>query len=182
MCYVRSVFGSETIAAMVRVLFRAFLLSLACSPLHAQTTFTPPVFGKGPVPFALLRQSWIEDFEARRVFSAAGHYSPDADLLRADGNHVEGLAGIRHFYSSIFDHFDCSINLISKVTSESNELAYDSGSYKELLTDRATHQVLGYHGDYLTIYRHFGLQWLIVQQAFTQATEAPLPAASIPAR
>ena len=134
-----------------------------------------PVLGKGPVPFALLRQSWIEDLEGHRLLSSLGHYAPDADFLSADGNHAGGTAAIRQLYSTVFAQFDASIQMISRVTSESGDLAYDSGSYTERITLHEGHKVLDYHGDYLTIYRHLGLQWLIVQQAFTQAAPVPVP-------
>ncbi len=138
-------------------------------------SFTPaaPVFGKGPVPFALLRQAWIEDLEAQRLLSSAGHYAPDASVLSPDGNHVEGATAIRQFYTALFSGSDVAVALTSRVTSESGELAYDSGGYIEDLTDRATHSINHVHGDYLTVYRRSGLQWLIVQQAFTIAPAGP---------
>ena len=151
-------------------------LALTGLPLHAQST--PPVFGKGPVPFALLRQSWIEDLEGHRLLASLSHYAPDADFLSADGNHAGGTKAIRELYSTVFARFDASIQMTSRVTSASGDLAYDSGSYTERITLRDTHQVLDYHGDYLTIYRHLGLQWLIVQQAFTQAAPVAVAGAA----
>ncbi len=167
---------------MLRSFFRTLVLLTACTPLCAQTTFAPPVFGKGPVPFALLRQSWMEDFEAGRLLASIGHYAPDANLLRLNSFHAEGLPAIRQTFSAIFERFDCSVKLTSRVTSESGDLAYDSGSFTESLVDHTTHQALASRGEYLTIYRHFGLQWLIVQQAFLQAQDAPSSPAGVPTR
>ena len=162
---------------MPRTTLPALLLAILCTSLHAQTP-APLVFGKGSVPFALLRQSWIEDLEAHRLLASLGRYAPDADFLSGDGGHAEGTAAIRQLYSFVFDHFDASIAMTSRVTSQSGDLAYDSGSYTEQITDRTTHKVTPVHGDYLTIYRHLGLQWLIVQQAFTQAPAGVNPGES----
>ena len=165
-----------------RAFFTALLLASATLMAHAQAGAPFPVFGKGPVPFALLRQSWIEDQEARRLLSAIGHYSPDADFLSADGSHAEGTAAIRQLYGSVFDCCNATIQMTSRVTSASGDLAYDSGSYTEQITNRVSHAVTSVRGDYLTIYRHFGLQWLIVQQAFTQAVNAAHSAESTTTR
>ena len=150
-----------------------WLCLFASAPVYAQAYSAPPLLAKGPIPFSLLRQSWIEDLEAHRLLSSIGHYSPDADFLSGDGSHAEGLAAIRQLYSSVFERFDAAITMTSRVTSQSGDLAYDSGSYSEQITDRISHQALSLHGDYLTVYRRLGLQWLIVQQAFTQASDAP---------
>ena len=148
----------------------ASLLALAVAPAPAQSA--TPIFGKGPVPFALLRQSWIEDLEAHRLLSSLAHYTPDADFLEPDGQHAEGIAAIRQMYTTVFERFNSHIHFASRVTGTSGDLAYDSGSYVEDLTDRATQARLHLEGDYLTIYHRFGLQWLIVQQAFTEAPPA----------
>ena len=150
---------------MIGMLRWVWVLMLVGVP-GAQTPMMSP-FQKGPVPFALLREGWVEDLEAHRLLASVGRYSPDADFLSGDGSHVEGIGAIRTLFTAEFAKFDATIQLTSRVTSESGELAYDSGSYREDLMDRGSKVVSHLHGDYLTIYRRNGMQWLIVQQAWT---------------
>ena len=150
----------------------AFLLgSLLVVPGSSQQAFggvKPPSFGQGPVPFALLRQSWSDDVDNHRTLTLSSRYSPDGSLLISDGSRAEGGNAIRAFFGKIFERFDVAVVTASSLTGESGELAYDSGSYTETLKDRASQAVLTYRGSYLTIYRRINLQWLIVQQAFTE--------------
>ena len=106
------------------------------------------------------------------MFGTVGRYAPDADLLLSDGSHEEGIGAIRGWFTGLFAKYDVSVRLVSRVTSESGDLAYDSGTYSEDLVEQGAGTTLHLRGDYLTIYRRNGLQWAMVQQAWTAANGA----------
>jgi len=58
---------------------------------------------------------------------------------------------------------------------QSGNLAYDSGTYRETLTDRATGKAQKVSGTYLTVYRRMGEKWLIAEQMWALTPEAPPP-------
>ncbi len=134
----------------------------------ASAQFGTPALERGKAPIALLRQSLIEDVEAQRLLASVSRYSPDATFMDQDGTHADGIAAIRELYAAVFSQATAQIQMNSRTSGESGELAYDSGAWVETLTDKKTHVATTSHGDYLTIYRRMGLnRWLIVQQAWT---------------
>ena len=152
---------------------RLLLALLLTAPATAQFTPTPHFPPLNSPNFALLRQSWIEDLESKRLASELRRYAPVATLLNPDGTHADGIGQIRDLYTSVFARFDAHVQLTTRNNGLSGDLAYDSGSWQEDLTDRGTQATTHAAGDYLVLYHRDGLgPWLILQQAFTQAPAA----------
>ncbi len=119
-------------------------------------------------PYAQLRAAWIANLQAHKLDQSLTLYAPDATFLSPDGTHADGTRRIRALFETVFAAYDAKIILTSRATATSGDLAFDSGTFAENITDRSTHAAQTLHGDYLTVYRHFpDGQWRIVQQAWT---------------
>jgi uncharacterized protein (TIGR02246 family) len=144
---------------------RLTLLLLAASltpALHAQSA-----------PFEQLRQTWVDDLEGRDLEASLALYTPDATFINPDGTHAATPAEIRQLFSFVYAAFQAKIQLTSRSTNTSGDLAFDSGSYTETITERGAQPGQGIHhlnGDYLTVYHHDpDGRWRIVQQAWTDS-------------
>lgn len=130
----------------------------------------PPESPEAAPPFAQLRDQWATDLAAHNLEPSVAHYAQDATFINPDGTHAQGSDQIRDLFASVFGVFDARIQFASRQTSESGDLAYDSGSWTETITERANHDVHQTSGDYLTVYRHTpDGKWLIAQQVWTEA-------------
>lgn len=123
--------------------------------------------------FDHLRNEWISDLEAQRLEPALRHYDAEATFINPNGTHADGVAAIRSLYSAVFAAVQARIQMTPRSASVSGDLAYESGSYTEQITDRKTHQTSSIRGDYLTVYRRDKTrEWRIAQQAWTEGGAA----------
>ena len=115
-----------------------------------------------------LRQQWAHNPHDKRVEASVAEYAADADFIDPTGNRVHGTAGLRQLFQTVTTTFDSDLVFESKRVETSGDLAYDSGIYRETLTNRATGKAQPMTGSYLTIYRR-GKDgaWLIVEQVWT---------------
>src|SRR5690348_10702624 len=124
-------------------------------------------------PLSRLRQAWIAALEARNLEDSLALYATDATFINPDGTHADTPAQLRRLYASVFAHFTSRIELTSRRTGQSGDLAFDSGSFSEVLHESGKPGEQGirhFSGDYLTLYqRGRDGRWRIVQQAWTQA-------------
>ena len=128
--------------------------------------------------FAPLRQDWARNLHDKRIDASAAEYAADADFLDPGGNRMHGTAAIRQLIETVTGTYDSDLTFNSQRVEVSGDRGYDSGSYKELLTVRATGKAQYSSGSYMTIY-HRGKDgaWLIAEQMWTGAiSDAPLPA------
>lgn len=123
-------------------------------------------------PIARLRQAWVAALEARSLEGSLALYATDATFINPDGTHADTPAQLRTLYASVFAHFTSRIDLTSRRTGQSGDLAFDSGSFTEVLHESGKPAGQGTHhfsGDYLTLYqRGRDGRWRILQQAWTQ--------------
>jgi peptidoglycan/xylan/chitin deacetylase (PgdA/CDA1 family) len=121
-------------------------------------------------PFAALRQQWARNLHHKRVDALVAEYTPDAEFINPDGSRVHGTADLRHLFETVTAMFDSDPVFDSKHVEVSGDLGYDSGTYQESLTVRATGKAQRASGSYLTIY-HRGKDgaWLIAEQVWTGA-------------
>jgi peptidoglycan/xylan/chitin deacetylase (PgdA/CDA1 family) len=141
--------------------------------------FAIPVAGQSshlPYPdaasdaFAALRQQWARNLHEKRIDASVAQYAPDAEFINPDGSRVRGTAELLHFFKTITGLFDSDLVFDSKRIELSGDLAYDSGTYQESLTVRATGKAQRASGSYLTVYRRGKDEtWLIVEQMWTGA-------------
>ena len=124
-------------------------------------------------PIPQLRHAWVVNLETRNLEASLALYATDATFINPDGTHADTPVELRKLYMSVFSQFTSRIDLTSHNTGQSGDLAFDSGSYTEVLHERSKPAGQGIHhfsGDYLTLYHrdHDG-QWRILQQVWTEA-------------
>jgi ketosteroid isomerase-like protein len=127
--------------------------------------------------FGALRQEWARNLHDKHVDASVAEYAADAEFINPDGSRAHGTAELRHLFETVTGMFDSDLVFESKKVEISGDLAYDSGTYQEGLTVRATGKAQRASGSYLTVYRR-GKDgaWLIVEQVWTGAmTDAAPP-------
>ena len=132
--------------------------------------------------FDALRSGWIADLQAKSLDGSLSRYAEDAAFYSPDGTHVTSAAAIRSLFSQVFNAYDAQITMIPVRIEYSgrSDLAFESGTYAEDLTVRATKAVKHSAGDYLIIYQRApDGRWLISQQVWTGApAPSTVPAAT----
>jgi ketosteroid isomerase-like protein len=122
-------------------------------------------------PFAALRDQWAQDLHSKQVEDSLAQYAPDADFI-SDVGRTHGMAALRQLFTTITSTMDSDLTFTSRRVEISGDLAYDSGTYTENLTTRATGKTQHMAGDYLTVYHRTkaangNAVWLIVEQVWT---------------
>jgi ketosteroid isomerase-like protein len=156
----------RSLAISSSVLYAA--LSLAQSPSHPDKPGHP---AHSP-DFAKLRQRWVDNLRQKRIDRCVAEYTSDGEFLQPDGSRVTGAAAIRDLYRTITTTFDSNLVFTPARVEVSGGLAYDSGTYREALTVRASGKHMEATGSYLTLYRRApNGDWLIAQQMWSGSTK-----------
>jgi ketosteroid isomerase-like protein len=122
------------------------------------------------VQVAQARDNWLAAFKSKSVDDAIGFYASDAVFLQPTGDRIEGIDAIRELYRKVAITFDSDLLLKSRNLEVSADLAFDSGEYEEVLTNRATAQKQHFRGQYVMIFRLSSAgQWKILQHVWTVA-------------
>ena len=115
--------------------------------------------------FAELRDQWARNLHGKLVEASVAEYAEDADFIDPVGNRIHGTAAIRRLFQTITMTFDSNLVFTSQRVETSGDLSYDSGTFRETLTTRATGKRQESTGSYLTVYRRDKEGgWLIVEQ------------------
>jgi ketosteroid isomerase-like protein len=151
----------------MRRLLALMLAGVFAIPAGGQSSHLPyPDASKDA--FAALRLQWARNLHDKRIDASAAEYAPDAEFINPDGSRVRGTAELRHLFETVTGMFDSNLVFDSKKVELSGDLAYDSGTYLESLTVRATGKAQRSSGSYLTVYRRSkDGTWLIVEQVWT---------------
>jgi peptidoglycan-N-acetylglucosamine deacetylase len=143
------------------------VLGLAAIGASAQSSYQPTDAASSKV-FASLRQEWAQNLREKRIDASVAEYVADGEFIQPDGGRVRGTEAIRKLYETITAAFDSDLVFDSQRVETSGDLTYDSGTFREVLTTRATGKRLFSTGSYLTVYRYDPAHgWLIVQQVWT---------------
>ena len=139
---------------------------------------------KGSGTFAVLRADWARNLHDKRVEDSVAQYAPDGEFFDPSGGRVRGAVALRELFQTITVTYDSDLKFASQHTDVRGELAYDSGTYTEILIVRASGRVEHSSGSYLTIYeRGKGGEWLIAEQMWTGSiSDAPETAGGVGAR
>ena len=122
------------------------------------------------VQVAQARDKWLAAFKAKNVDQAISFYAPDAAFLQPTGARIEGIEAIRELYNKVASTFDSDLLIRSRNLEVSADLAFDSGEYEEILTDRATAQKQHFRGQYVMVFRlSSDGHWKIIQHVWTVA-------------
>ena len=114
-----------------------------------------------------IRETWVQEFNARHAEKVAAFYAPEAVLMRWDGT--------VHGHDSILAEMQRSISggahdyvVHSLRTDHSGDLGYDTGAYNVTLRDRLV------EGNYVMVVRKMKDRWLIVaHSSVPNPREAP---------
>ncbi len=141
--------------------------------LALQTPAGPTARAPEPDPFATLRDQWAKDLHAKHLPDCLAQYAPDADFI-SDTGRTHGTASLEQLFETITTTMDSDLTFHSERVEISGDLAYDSGTYSETLTTRATGKAQKMAGDYLTVYRRMkapngNAVWLIAEQVWTSS-------------
>ncbi len=122
-------------------------------------------------PFAALREQWAKDLHDKHIEDSLAQYAPDADFI-SDTGRTHGTAALRQLFQTVTTTLDSDLTFHSERVEISGDLAYDSGTYKETLTTRATGKTQKMTGDYVTVYRRMkapngNAVWVIAEQVWT---------------
>jgi len=128
--------------------------------------------------FAPLREQWAHHLHDKRIDASVAEYAPDAEFINPDGSRIRGASALRQLFEMITQTYDSDLVFDSQRIQVSGDLAYDSGTYQEILLLRATEKRQQSSGSYLTIYqRGKDRAWLIAEQVWTgSVTDAPATA------
>jgi len=120
------------------------------------------------VQVAQSRDAWLAAFKSKNVDKAVSFYAPDAAFLQPTGDRIEGIEAIHELYKKVASTFDSDLLLTSHDLEASADLAFDSGEYEEILTDRATAQKQHFRGQYVMVFRlSTDGHWKIIQHVWT---------------
>lgn len=129
---------------------------------------------------AEIRDSWITNWNAKKLDDVIKLYAADATYLPSDGSRVIGLSDIQAFFEKVVN-FKASADSVNLECS--GGLAYDSGTYIQEAIGGGTSILPGstvspntavfadkgkrIEGNYLVVLKHGDGKWLIVQHAST---------------
>jgi ketosteroid isomerase-like protein len=148
----------------------AFLALGLSIPAPAQSSHDTEKPGQSTAAaiIAPLRDKWARDLHDKQIDASIAAYDPDAEFIQPDGSRVRGATALRHLFETVTATLDSDIAFDPQRVETSGDLAYDSGSFRETLTTRATGKRELAIGSYLTVYRRPpNGTWLIVEQMWT---------------
>jgi uncharacterized protein (TIGR02246 family) len=124
----------------------------------------------GDDSFLRLHEEWARNLREKHVEASVAEYAADGEFLQPDGSRVKGTDALRTLFENITKTFDSDLTFAVVRVATSGDLTYDSGTYRETLTTRATGKSVQMRGSYLTVYRR-GKDgaWRIVEQMWTGA-------------
>lgn len=146
-----------------------FSVGLAASAV-AQSSYQPAAAGdKAPSAkvFAQLREEWSRNLRDKHIDASVVEYAADGEFIQPDGTRVRGAEALHKLYETITATFDSDLAFDSQRVESSDDLAYDSGTFREVLTVRASGKRLFSTGSYLTTYREKDGKWLVNEQVWT---------------
>jgi len=152
----------------------ACLLIAASFPISfAQGSSTQTQHKQVPVADEIvrLRTEWAKHLHAKQIDQLAALYAPDAVYLQPSGARVTGRPAIRDVCKKIMDNFNSDIAFHSLASDHSDDLAYDSGEYRESLIKLSDKTEAEVQGNYVMIFKRQpdGI-WLIAEQMWTLVT------------
>jgi ketosteroid isomerase-like protein len=150
----------------------AVILIILLATTAAPQAPTKPASGEQPKNAAFataikkIRNTWVQEFNARNARGVAALYAPDAVLMRWDGS--------VHSYDSILAEFERSANgnahnyVVHPLHFEhSGDLGYETGAYNVTLRDRVS------EGNYLVVVKKINGEWKIVAHATVPNPRTP---------
>jgi uncharacterized protein (TIGR02246 family) len=116
-----------------------------------------------------LSNAWAAAWSARNIDAIIELYAPEPVFLANSGERWSGIDEIRTNFATGLSEFTPKLTLQSKRSAASGTLAYDSGTYDEIITPVRGGGVSAVRGNYLFVFqRQKNGEWKILEQTFTQ--------------
>lgn len=114
-------------------------------------------------------QEWAGYWNAKNLDGTINMYAPEPTFLPTIGKAWDGTAAIRANFAGLLKSFDPHITLHSLKTDSSGTLAYDTGSYDEVIDRVKGGAPIYAHGHYLFLFQHQKRGgWKILEQSFSE--------------
>ena len=122
-------------------------------------------------PVADLSQQWAGYWNAENLASIMTLYAPDPVFLPASGERWEGMTQIHRTFAKLLKRYDPRLTLQSRKSDTSGNLAYDSGTFDEVLAPAKGGKAIHAKGNYLFVFQRKSRRgdWKILEQVWTQA-------------
>ena len=143
---------------------RIAIAALALSAAAAQAT-----------PVQDISQQWAGYWNAKNLKAVMTLYAPTPVFLPTSGDRWEGVPSIRKHFAEALKQYDPRLTMQSVVSGASGNLAYDSGTYDEILAPAKGGKQIHAKGNYLFLFQkqHRG-GWKILEQTWTEFDPAKL--------
>ncbi len=116
-----------------------------------------------------LRDSWIKNWNEKKLDKVIELYAPDATMLPSDGQRIVGRESIRAFLKRYMDSGNIEESVQSIATDCAGKIGFDSGTFVETIQGAGSTQRAG---NYLVALREVSGKWRIVQHASIEARPA----------
>jgi len=135
----------------------AFLLLNLGAMAQIRTALKPKVEDqqKFAAEMEKIRDTWVQEYNAKHADKVAVLYAPEAVLMRFDGS-VHGRDSILAEFERSISAGTHGYSVNSLHCEQSGDLGYDTGAYNVTLRDRVV------EGNYLIVVKNINGQWLIV--------------------
>jgi len=116
-----------------------------------------------------ISSKWAEAWSAKDLNAIVELYAPEPVFLANSGERWSGIDEIRTNFAMGLSEFTPNLTLTSVRSLSSGNLAYDSGTYDEIITPRQSTAATHVSGNYLFVFeRQRNGDWKILEQSFTQ--------------
>lgn len=122
-----------------------------------------------------VRDSWINNWNAKQLGEVMKLYAEDSTLLSSDGQRIVGRENIRPYFQKLMDSGTVTVSVQSVSLDCSGDFGYDAGMYKqEISKPNVNLPLLGVgggatkteeNGNYLVVLKRISGEWHILQHA-----------------
>jgi uncharacterized protein (TIGR02246 family) len=121
-------------------------------------------------PVVDVSQQWAGYWNAKNLNATLTLYAPEPVFLPTSGERWEGMAAIRKNFAKALKKFDPRLSLNSVKSETSGNLAYDSGSFDEVLAPAKGGKAIRAKGNYLFLFQRKNKRsdWKILEQVWTE--------------
>ncbi len=121
-------------------------------------------------PVADVSQQWVGYWNAKNLNATLTLYAPEPVFLPSSGERWEGMVTIRKNFARLLKRFDPRLTMQSRKSEMSGNLAYDSGSFDEVLAPAKGGKAIRARGNYLFVFQRKSKKsgWKILEQFWTE--------------
>jgi uncharacterized protein (TIGR02246 family) len=126
-------------------------------------------------PIENVSQQWAGYWNAKNLAAIMTLYAPEPTFLPTSGERWGGAASIRRHFAAGMKQYDPRLTMQSVASGTSANLAYDSGSYDEILAPAKGGKQIHVKGSYLFLFQKQKRGgWKILEQSWTEFDPAKL--------